>query len=163
MIITTERSIPGVFLDAALTALGWLCFLYLLTQGVLSIVNERPLGPDVPFWTQVMPTLHTLTVYMIVAALNGSLLLSWAMYNRRRFARADRRKSLPRLQDGALMRSFGVSQEQLAGLRSTDVAVIHHAEDGQIMDIEVLPAKVTWLPTAQPPARPDRDEVLATA
>ena len=161
MIITTERSTPGLVLDTVLTALGWLCFLYLLAQGILSLMDGEARGPDVPFWTHMLPTLHTLAVYLVVAAVNGALLLSWALYNRARFARADRRKAIPRLHDTALARSFGVSTEQISGLRSTSVAVIHHADDGRIVDIDMLPSKVTWL--REPPVLTEQSpEALAT-
>ena len=141
MIIKTERSRLGRILDIVLTALGWVCFLYLLGRGVMTMTG----GMSSHAWADMQPFLHTLAVYGLVAVFNGFLLVSWAQYNRLRFARADRRGHLPRLPDMGLMRSFGISREQLARLRESHATVIWHAGDGRIVEIEVHADTVTYL------------------
>ena len=129
MIINTERSRLGRLVDIFLTGLGWACFLYLVCHGVWSI--SAGLGSHT--WEDLQPFLRTLSNYALVAVFNGLLLVSWAKYNRLRFARADRRRHLPRLHSTRLMRSFGVSAQQLAGLQDAKVAVVRHAADGRIL------------------------------
>ncbi len=136
MIINTKRSYFGLFLDFVLTAIGWVAFFMLAGRGILSIVEGRTAGIDVPFWPSFIPTVETLLAYLLVGICNAAVLFIWALYNKRRFGGMDRRQALPALSDDELTDSFSVTPTQLEQLRGARIAIIHHAGDGEISEIE---------------------------
>ncbi|MBO4121747.1 poly-beta-1,6-N-acetyl-D-glucosamine biosynthesis protein PgaD [Cupriavidus gilardii] len=148
MIIRTKRTRVGWLIDALLTALAWIGFGYLCVTGLLAVLRHANAGPDVPFWSALLPTAGTLSIYVVVGLFNGVVLLTWALYNQYRFSGLDRRKPIPALRDDELARSFKVSGEQLRALQKAKVAVVDHEGDGTIADVHLpqpvqVPARET--------------------
>ncbi|MCY1220374.1 Biofilm PGA synthesis protein PgaD [compost metagenome] len=148
MIIRTRRAPLRRAFDAVLTALAWIGFFYLFASGIRDILMEASAGPDVPFWSAMMPTMGTLSVYVLVGVFNGVVLLVWALYNQVRFAGMDRRKPLPPLGGDELVASFGLPGQGLEALQQAKVAVIDHDHDGGIAGVRL---GYEWQPE---PARP---------
>ncbi|MBB1594990.1 poly-beta-1,6-N-acetyl-D-glucosamine biosynthesis protein PgaD [Achromobacter sp. UMC46] len=136
MIITTQRSRAGYLVDLLLTAVGWFAFVYLFGSGIVAILRAAAGGPDVALWPVFLPTVRTLWGYGLLALANAAVLVGWAVYNHRRFGGKDRRKPIRPLSDHRLAMSFAVTPGQLAALRATRVAVIHHGPDGEILQID---------------------------
>ncbi|MGN6581033.1 MAG: poly-beta-1,6-N-acetyl-D-glucosamine biosynthesis protein PgaD [Bordetella sp.] len=137
MIIRTPRSLLHFLIDSVLTALAWFAFLYLLANGVVSIVKgDRQGTEEISTLRHLLPSLGTLLVYFLVAVCIALVLYAWAKYNAKRFGGLDRRASPPALSREDLAASFGISVEQLDQLRRSYVSVIHHAPDGHIVGIE---------------------------
>lgn len=137
MIIRTPRSRWRWLLDAALTAVAWIGFGLLCVTGVLAILEEASAGPGVPFWSAMLPTMGTLSLYVVVSLINGVVLLSWALYNQFRFAGLDRRKPIPALENDELARSFCLPMHRLDALQRAKVAIVAHENDGAIADVYV--------------------------
>ncbi|MGE8657087.1 MAG: poly-beta-1,6-N-acetyl-D-glucosamine biosynthesis protein PgaD [Achromobacter sp.] len=148
MIITTQRSRAGYLFDLLLTAIGWFAFVYLFGAGIAAILRGAAGGPQAPLWPTFLPTLHTLGGYAVLALLNAALLVLWAAYNHLRFAGNDRRQPIEPLDDQRLARSFAVTPRQLAQLRATRVAVIHHGDDGEIQAITAVRPRLAAVPAA---------------
>ncbi|HEU0229743.1 MAG TPA: poly-beta-1,6-N-acetyl-D-glucosamine biosynthesis protein PgaD [Burkholderiaceae bacterium] len=136
MIIKTPRSRVSALIDFALTLLAWIAFGYLFIDGIVSIVEGNTPGLAVPFMSRLLPELRTLLVYVVVAAIIALVLFAWAKYNAARFGGLDRRKTPPALSSEALADSFEISADQLATLRESRRATIHHTPDGLISGIE---------------------------
>ncbi|MFJ4292659.1 poly-beta-1,6-N-acetyl-D-glucosamine biosynthesis protein PgaD [Cupriavidus sp. NPDC089707] len=137
MIIRTRRAPLRWAFDAVLTALAWIGFFYLFASGIRDILLEASSGPDVPFWSALMPTMGTLSVYVLVGVFNGVVLLLWALYNQFRFAGMDRRKPLPPLGDDELVASFGLPGQRVEALQQAKAAVIDHDHDGGIAGVRL--------------------------
>lgn len=137
MIIRTRRAPLRRAFDAVLTALAWTGFFYLFASGIRDILVEAATGLDVPFWSALMPTMGTLSVYVLVGVFNGVVLLVWALYNQVRFAGMDRRKPLPPLDDDELVASFGLPGARVQSLQQAKVAVIDHDHDGGIAGVRL--------------------------
>ncbi|WP_241049193.1 poly-beta-1,6-N-acetyl-D-glucosamine biosynthesis protein PgaD, partial [Achromobacter xylosoxidans] len=118
MIITTQRSRAGYLFDLVLTAVGWFAFVYLFGAGILAILRGAAGGPQAPLWPTFLPTLHTLLGYALLALINATVLVAWAVYNHLRFAGKDRRQAIKPLDDQRLAASFAVTPRQLAQLRA---------------------------------------------
>lgn len=148
MIVRTKRTRLGWLIDALLTALAWIGFGYLCVTGLQAVLRHANAGPDVPFWSALLPTAGTLSIYVVVGLFNGVVLLTWALYNQYRFSGLDRRKPIPALRDDELARSFNVSGQQLSALQRAKVAVVDHEGDGTIADVHLpqavhVPARET--------------------
>ena len=79
LILTEHRVLPRL-VDAGLTLLAWLGFLFFLYANLLM----QFIAPPSPRWESLMDSLNTALVYLLIAALNGWLLILWYHYNRRR-------------------------------------------------------------------------------
>ncbi len=137
LIIKTPRSSAAAVVDFILTALAWAAFGYLFVEGIVSIVLGTTPGLAVPVASRLLPALATLLVYLVVAVCIAVVLFVWARYNVLRFGRLDRRKAPPALPNEALAASFGISTSELAALRASRLAVIHHNTEGRISGIDV--------------------------
>ncbi|MFW7342166.1 poly-beta-1,6-N-acetyl-D-glucosamine biosynthesis protein PgaD [Pollutimonas sp. H1-120] len=138
MIITTARSRAGLLLDAVLTIIGWIGFVYLFGTGILAIIYGAAQGPRAPLLPLFSPTLGTLSSYAVIAAANAAILIAWALYNHWRFKDQDRRKPLKAVGAGHLARSFALTLDQVDGLAVTKIATIHHDAQGYIVEISQI-------------------------
>ncbi|MDK3024233.1 poly-beta-1,6-N-acetyl-D-glucosamine biosynthesis protein PgaD [Cupriavidus taiwanensis] len=148
MIIRTRGSRLRWLLDALLTALAWAGFFYLGASGIRAILHEASAGPGVPFWAALLPTMGTLTVYVLVGLFNGIVLLSWALYNQYRFAGLDRRKPLPALRIDELARSFGLPGQRVRALQLAKVAVVEHTQEGEVAEVRAVGSGTPITPDA---------------
>lgn len=142
LIIRTPRSRWRWLLDAVLTAIAWASFGYLCVTGVVAILEETRAGVGVPFWSAMLPTMGTLSAYVLVGLVNSVLLLAWALYNQFRFAGLDRRKPIPALQRDELARSFGMAAHLLEALHRAKVAIVAHEHDGTIADVYLAASRI---------------------
>jgi len=134
MIITTHRSSLGLALDTLLTILGWSGFLYLILKGILILADGS--GRHGPILESFLPTAHTLTIYLAIAATNALAVLLWARYHKTIFNKPGRPRLQPVLDDETVASSFHLSCGQLHRLQESRVAVIHHSESGEIELLE---------------------------
>ena len=85
-LIFTERRLLPRIIDVLLTAIAWVGFIYLIYKGLITALAHSPYMGVRPFFT----TLDTVTFYILVALVNGLVLIGWAKYNQFRF-RVERR------------------------------------------------------------------------
>lgn len=135
MIISTPRSRVGFLLDVALTLFAWAAFFYLFAGGILAILEGRQRGPGIPFWGAFLPTLGTLSSYLLVATINAAILIGWAVYNHWRFGGVDRRKSPAPIRISQLAHSFMLVPNTIREACAAKTMVIYHDEAGRITKI----------------------------
>jgi len=139
MIITTQRTRAGYFLDVLLTALGWLIFFLLFIVGIVAIIRAEMQGPDAPFLPPLLlSSIHTLLSYMVIVVAFAIILMLWAKYNQYRSAGKNRRKPPSPLTRERLCASFSVSDRQIDEMQGERVLRVEHAGDGAILAIQPL-------------------------
>ena len=131
LIFTEQRLLPRLF-DFALTALAWGALGYLIYFDLVKDVELHPHTGPRPFYS----TLGTISLYFLVAVLNGVALIAWAKYNQFRF-RVERRKRRPELEQGELAESFEISPALVAELNSSRVQTVYHDRHGKITRVAV--------------------------
>jgi biofilm PGA synthesis protein PgaD len=137
MIINTRCSRLAMIIDALMTAIGWVGFYYLLSQG-LPILGARPLDvAQTSLPTQWLPTLLTLSIYLAVAAFNALLLMLWVRYHKLFFIKLRRNAVLSNLNDNLVASSFKLSCNLLHKLQDSRISVIHHNAHGDIARLEL--------------------------
>lgn len=130
LLVQTPRPLPVRLLDYALTGIGWLAFSYLITAGVIAVVNGVDHSLEFPFMGGVVATPTALLLYVTVCAINALLLMLWGTY-RKRVTRIPP-TGLRMADDIQLAERFALSTPQLQDIRLSRMVVIHHAEDGEI-------------------------------
>lgn len=132
MVIRSARGHWRWLLDALLTAIAWGAFIYLFARGLWSVTTQRMNGVDLPWLSQVLPTLSDLSVYIFAMLIQAGILLLWAQYNFWRFRGKQRRAPYTSLAQVNLLSYYGISAQSLHALRTLPISVIHHAHDGSI-------------------------------
>ncbi|TCT10426.1 poly-beta-1,6-N-acetyl-D-glucosamine biosynthesis protein PgaD [Paralcaligenes ureilyticus] len=137
MIINTRCSLFAMIIDALMTAVGWVGFYYLLSQGFPTL-SASPLDVvQAPLPTPWLPTLLTLSIYLTVAAFNALLLMLWVRYHKLFFIKLRRHGTPSNLNDNAVASSFMLSCNLLHKLQDSRVSVIHHNARGDIARLEL--------------------------
>lgn len=131
LILTEPRPLPRLF-DAALTLLAWCGFLFFLYANLLMSLAE----PGDSRWSAIVAGCNTLLVYLLIAAVNGWLLIIWYQYNRRR-AHARRRLRVGSLQADDLARSFQVAPQLISEMSRYNQLTVYHDNIGRIIDLKV--------------------------
>ncbi len=131
-LIFTERRLLPRIIDVLLTIFAWVGFLYLIYKGLITALAHSPYMGVRPFFT----TLDTVTFYILVALVNGLVLIGWAKYNQFRF-RVERRSRRPGLEDHELAESLRITRELVTELNKARVLTVHHHENGEISHIDV--------------------------
>ncbi|WP_225767403.1 poly-beta-1,6-N-acetyl-D-glucosamine biosynthesis protein PgaD [Inquilinus sp. Marseille-Q2685] len=134
-----QRSLPARLLDLLLTALAWAAFITIFLRGADALFDGSHQGPR-PWLPEALRTLGTLTVYLIIAAVNAAILLGWAFYNQWRFRGRDRRRAAPSLSDAQMAPPFAVPAGLLGRMRAGRRLVIHHDAAGTITAVDDRPA-----------------------
>lgn len=128
---------PQRMIYSTLTLIAWVAWVYLWLPlaslvgwyfGIRIFVREVSV-PDPG--TMVMVVLTYLTVVVVL----GGTLLVWSRYNVHRFRGKERRGEVPHLDDADVRDWFGVEQELLEHLRSTDSMTLHLDGDGHVKDV----------------------------
>lgn len=130
LILTEHRVLPRL-VDAGLTLLAWLGFLFFLYANLLM----QFIAPPSPRWESLMDSLNTALVYLLIAALNGWLLILWYHYNRRR-ARTRRHTAVLALRDDELASSFNVAPQIISEMSRYNLLTVYHDQIGQIIDLK---------------------------
>lgn len=136
MIITTQRSTFALAIDSLLTALGWIGFFYLFTKGVVSIINNSYDSPTITFLEPFLPTITTLTAYLLVAAFNALIIVLWGRYHKLLFKDLLQRRASTSIDDDTVASHFQLSTNQLHEIQDSRVTVIYHSTDGAIAHLE---------------------------
>ncbi|QHE87503.1 poly-beta-1,6-N-acetyl-D-glucosamine biosynthesis protein PgaD [Hydrogenophaga sp. BPS33] len=152
MIIKTSRSRLASFIDAVLTAIAWIAFSYLFGASLLNVLSgQREGGPDMTALTRLLPTMGTLSIYVVVALINAAILLTWARYNAYRFRGVDRRQASLPLNDAQLADRFGLSLKRRLSAAGARSMTIHHCKDGHIRGIDIHPDQAAALSDSSGP------------
>lgn len=136
LIITTRRSPLGFMLDASLTAIGWVGFMYLFTEGVAREVYASHLANTVSPSSQLLSTADTLGLYLLVACINAILVALWGHY-RKQLSQCLAPRAAPRaIGMDTRASQFHLSDYQLHEFENSRVIVVHHLDDGVIERLE---------------------------
>ncbi|MGP0719057.1 poly-beta-1,6-N-acetyl-D-glucosamine biosynthesis protein PgaD, partial [Escherichia coli] len=87
-----------------------------------------------PRWESLMESLNTALVYLLIAALNGWLLILRYQYNRRS-ARTRRHTAVLALRDDELASSFNVAPQIISEMSRYNLLTVYHDQIGQIIDL----------------------------
>lgn len=136
MIITTQRTTLALAIDSLLTGLGWIGFFYLFTKGVISIIDGTYDSPGIGFLKPFLPTITTLTAYLLVAAFNTLVIVLWARYHKLSFKNPLERRIPACVDDDTVASHFHLSTNQLHEIQDSRVTVIYHSNDGAIAHLE---------------------------
>ena len=136
MIITTQRSPLAWTIDTALTAMGWVGFFYLFTEGVVSILGENYSEAATATPGSLVPTVHTLVLYLAVACFNALLVVLWGKYRKYLFQAGRRSGQQDAVNDEQLASHFHLSCNQLHEIQDSRVTVIYHSNEGDIAHLE---------------------------
>lgn len=93
------------------------------------------IAPPSPRWSSLMDSLNTALVYLLIAALNGWLLILWYHYNRRR-AHTRRHTAVLTLRDEELASSFNVAPQIISEMSRYNLLTVYHDHIGQIIDLK---------------------------
>ncbi|EPL2541947.1 poly-beta-1,6-N-acetyl-D-glucosamine biosynthesis protein PgaD [Klebsiella pneumoniae] len=130
LILTEHRVLPRL-VDAGLTLLAWLGFLFFLYANLLM----QFIAPPSPRWETLIDSLNTALVYLLIAALNGWLLILWYHYNRRR-AHTRHHTAVLALRDDELASSFNVAPQIISEMSRYNLLTVYHDQIGQIIDLK---------------------------
>lgn len=130
LILTEHRVLPRL-VDAGLTLLAWLGFLFFLYANLLM----QFIAPPSPHWETLMDSLNTALMYLLIAALNGWLLILWYHYNRRR-AHTRRHTAVLALRDDELASSFNVAPQIISEMSRYNLLTVYPDQIGQIIDLK---------------------------
>lgn len=150
-IIRTRQRPFLVVIDVFFTVLAWIGLLYLLAQGVWSLIDTHD-GPRID--ASFFDALGTLQIYLWVALLNAVILIGWARYQQRKSKRfAQRRLPAPVVDDQGLSKSFKLTGDRLEKLRKRGSMTIHNDQDGDVSHVvtHFVPVDPAELP---PPLAP---------
>lgn len=131
LIVTERRLLPRLF-DTLLTLIAGIGFIWLIYQGVVSILQTQPEDEI----NLLRSTFTTLAIYLLIVLVNGLFLILWGKYNQLRF-RVERRTRRPDFSDDQLATHFGLSPEVLAQLNQSQIAVVNYDNDGAVVDVSV--------------------------
>lgn len=133
LILTEHRLLPRCF-DAALTLLAWSGFLFFLYANLVLKLTES--GEQ--RWDTAVAAFNTLLVYLLIAAINGWLLILWYQYNRRR-TQARRHTRQASLANDELARSFNIAPQMISEMSQYNLLTVYHDHIGQIVDLKTDP------------------------
>ena len=131
LIFTERRLIPRV-IDAILTIIAWIGFLYLVYHGLIVSLANSPYQGIRPFFT----SMDTVRSYILISLVNGMVLIGWAKYNQFRF-RAERRYLKPELKECELAKSLYITSEVFIEMNKAKNIIIYHHDNGEIASVEI--------------------------
>jgi biofilm PGA synthesis protein PgaD len=132
-IIRTRQRPFLVVIDVLLTLLAWVGLLYLLVRGLWPLIDTHE-GPRID--ASFFDALGTLQIYLWVALLNAVILITWARYQQRKSKSfAQRRLPAPVVDDQGLSKSFKLTGDRLAKLRTPGSMTIHNDQDGDVSHV----------------------------
>lgn len=147
MIIKTRRPASIFFLDAAITTLAWIAFVYQFTKGVVFLVSERSGTPLSNFLgVALTPTMVTLIACVTVCLINAALVYFWARWRKTRRSTASGRLGSAELPAHVLADHFSLSAQQLDNVRDSRVTVVYHSPAGGITHLETSDLRLQSVP-----------------
>ncbi|OAE40300.1 poly-beta-1,6-N-acetyl-D-glucosamine biosynthesis protein PgaD [Enterobacter cloacae] len=130
LILTEHRLLPRLF-DTALTLLAWGGFLFFLYARLWMQLTEE----SEYRWGDIIASFNTVLIYLLLAVLNGWLLILWYQYNRRRTH--VRRRRAGYLHHDELARSFDVSPQLISEMSQYNLLTVYHDQIGRIIDLKI--------------------------
>ncbi|NIF31980.1 poly-beta-1,6-N-acetyl-D-glucosamine biosynthesis protein PgaD [Enterobacter sp. Cy-643] len=130
LILTEERLGPRLF-DGLITAIAWAGFLYFVWKNLLL---QLMLLPD-QRGEIVAQSLNSVLLYLLIAAINGWLLILWYQYSLRRYSDRYLDGHKP-FQPGDLARSFNLSTQLVSEMSRYNQLTVYHDQIGQIIDLK---------------------------
>lgn len=131
LIFTEHRMLPRIF-DGVLTTIAWAGFAFFLYANLLMRFTER--GND--SWGAIVASFNTVLVYLLVAAINGWLLILWYQYNLRRY-NARRHRSMASLRHEELAESFNIAPQIISEMSQYNLLTVYHDQIGRIIDLKI--------------------------
>lgn len=89
-------------------------------------------------WDVVMASFNTVLVYLLVAALNGWLLILWYQYNLRRY-NGRRHGSMASLRHEDLAESFNIAPQIISEMSQYNLLTVYHDHIGRIIELKPNP------------------------
>lgn len=131
LILTENRFLPRLF-DGALTLLAWGGFLFFFYANLLTAFTTQ----SAQHGEFIIASFNTVLVYLLIAAINGSLLIMWYQYNRRN-PHIRHQRSIESLCHEELARSFNVSPQLISEMSRYNQLIVYHDNIGQITDLKI--------------------------
>src|SRR5690242_19269483 len=107
----------------------WFTFFYLLRELFLflnGIAAWLALGAEAPDFLAHWWVAQNLGAYAAIGAMNGAMLIGWALYNQIRFRGKERRKFVAPLALKELQAMYGFSIAEIATWQAARIVVIEH-------------------------------------
>lgn len=131
LILTERRRLPRLF-DSLLTLLAWCGFLFCLYINLLMQVTEQ----NDSVLETIIASFYTVLIYLLIAMLNGWLLIVWYHYNRRH-PHTRRHGRLSSLNPDELARSFNVDPRIISEMSQYNLLTVYHDHIGHIIDLRI--------------------------
>lgn len=135
LIRTPQHWFPHA-LDTLLTLAAWLGFGYLLVSGIAQLLANAPGHWEPKPWTQLLETLGSLLLYLLLSLAIGCALLIWAKYHQIQVRRYERRKGVPNIDHEHLSRSFRIHSGLLEFLHQHQILTVHNDQHGDLREVE---------------------------
>lgn len=131
LILTENRFLPRLF-DGVLTLLAWVGFLFFLYANLLTefTIQSNQRGE------LIIASFNTVLVYLLIGAINGSLLIMWYQYNRRN-PHVRRQHYIKSLCHEELARSFNIPPQLISEMSQYNQLTVYHDHIGQIIDLKI--------------------------
>lgn len=123
-------------LDTLLTLAAWLGFGYLLVSGIAQLLADASGHWEPKPWTQLLETLGSLLLYLLLSLAIGCALLIWAKCHQIQVRRYERRKGVPNIDHEHLSRSFRIHSGLLEFLHQHQILTVHNDQHGDLREVE---------------------------
>ncbi|WP_085540601.1 poly-beta-1,6-N-acetyl-D-glucosamine biosynthesis protein PgaD [Cedecea sp. NFIX57] len=130
LILNEDRLGPRLF-DGLITAIAWAGFLYCVWKNLLL---QLMLLPD-QRGEIIAQSLNSVLLYLLIAAINGWLLILWYQYSLRRYSDRYRDEHSP-FQLSELARSFNLSTQLVSEMSQYNQLTVYHDQIGQIIELK---------------------------
>ena len=131
LILTEHRVLPRLF-DTLLTLLAWCGFLFCLYINILIQVAEQ----SESLRDTIIASFSTVLLYLLIAMLNGGLLILWYHYNHHH-PHTKRHSRLSSLNPAELARSFNVDPQIISEMSQGNLLTVYHDHIGHIIDLRI--------------------------
>ncbi|VEB98001.1 hemin storage system protein [Cedecea lapagei] len=135
LILTEDKLGPRVF-DGLLTAIAWAGFLFFVWR---NLMLQLMLLPD-QRGEIVVQSLSSVLLYLLIAGINGWLLILWYQYSLRRYSDRYHDDHGP-LQLNELARSFNLPTQLVSEMSQYNQLTVYHDQIGQIIDLKANAAE----------------------
>jgi biofilm PGA synthesis protein PgaD len=148
--------------DWLLSALMWLAYLYLLRVAIVDLYHLMVdsfewlfASGGRPHATAISQFLGTLEIYGIVILADGAILITWALYNWRRYGRSDRHRDHDPVSVDDLALLYELPAEDIARWQRSRILVMQHNLDGTLdrvisKDRDLIPTPLLQTFAAEP-------------
>ncbi|HEY3985505.1 poly-beta-1,6-N-acetyl-D-glucosamine biosynthesis protein PgaD [Cedecea sp.] len=130
-LILTERRVGPRIFDGLLTCVAWAGFIFFAYKNLLlQLVAFPDQRGEV-----ITGSLNTVLIYLLMAAINGWLLILWYQYSLRRHSARYHSSQAP-LHVNELAQSFNVPPQLISEMSQHNLLTVYHDQIGQIVDLK---------------------------